>query len=91
MDAGIWVALITGAFTFAGVVITVLQGNKKTAKQIKEQSDVTLYRIEQLEIKQDKHNTLIERMYRAEDKINLLDERTNSNTRRIDNLESKGV
>ena len=76
MDAGIWVAIISGICSVAGVIITVAVGNNKT-----------IYRIEQLEKKQDKHNTLIERMYKAEDKINILNERTESNTSRIDKLE----
>ena len=87
MSSEVIVALVTGAFTFAGVVLTVIYGNKKTSQQIKAQTDLTVYRIEQLEIKQDKHNTLIERMYNAEDRLNILDERTSSNTQRIDNLE----
>ena len=84
MNTEIIVALVTGAFTFAGVVRTVMAGQKKTAAQIKTQTDLTIYRIEQLEKKQDKHNTLIERMYNAEDRINLLDQR-------VDNLEHKGA
>lgn len=90
MNSEVIVALVTSIFTFAGVILTVIYGNKKTSAQIKAQTDLTVYRIEQLEAKQDKHNSLIERMYQAEDKINLLDERTNSNTRRIDNLEHIG-
>lgn len=84
MSTEIIVALITSAFTLIGVVVTVIAGNKKTSQQLKEQSDVTIYRIEQLEKKQDKHNTLIERMYKAEDRMNLLEQR-------VDNLESKGA
>lgn len=84
MNTEIIVALVTGAFTFAGVVITVWAGNKKTAAQIKTQTDLTIYRIEQLEKKQDKHNTLIERMYKAEDNINLIKQS-------IKNLENKGA
>ena len=91
MSTEIIVALVTSVFTFAGVVLTVVFGNKKTSQQIKAQTDLTVYRIEQLEIKQDKHNTLIERMYQAEDRLNLLDERTKSNTERIENLEHKGA
>lgn len=84
MSTEIIVALITSLFTFGGVIITVIGQNRKNRALMKEQSDLTLYRIEQLEKKQDKHNTLIERMYKAEDKINLLDQR-------VDNLESKGA
>lgn len=91
MSNEVIVALVTGIFTLAGVVITVVAGNRKTAQQISANAKVTLYRIEQLEKKQDKHNSLIDRMYQVEDKINILDERTNSNTRRIDDLEHKGA
>lgn len=80
MDAGIWVAIISGVCSVVGVIITVAVGNNKT-----------IYRIEQLEKKQDKHNTLIERMYKAEDKINILNERTESNTNRIEKLEDTKV
>lgn len=91
MNVQVIVALVTGAFTFAGVVLTVLFGNKKTNDKIKEQTDLTIYRIEQLEKKQDKHNTLIERMYNAEDKITLLEERVKVANHRIQDLEHKGA
>lgn len=80
--------IIVALITLAGVVITVIAGNKNTAKQLKEQSALTLYRIEQLEKKQDKHNTLIERMYAAEDKLNLFDEKIKVANHRIDDLEA---
>ena len=83
MSTEIIVALITSLFTFGGVIITVIGQNRKNRALMKEQSDLTLYRIEQLEKKQDKHNTLIERMYEAEDEIHVL--RT-----RVDNIENKG-
>lgn len=89
MSAEVIVAIITGMFTLAGVVLTVVFGNKKTNAKIKEQTDLTLYRIEQLEKKQDKHNTLIERMYNAEKKISLLDEKQKVANHRIDDLEYK--
>ena len=73
MTEGIIVALITGAFTFAGVVLTVYFGNKKTAMKIKEQADLTRYRIDQLEKKQDKHNSLIERMFKLEQRVDDLE------------------
>lgn len=82
------VSLISGILTLAGVIITVWAGNKKTSAKIKEQSDLTLYRIDQLEKKQDKHNTLIERMYAAEDRINVNEEKLKVANHRIDDLES---
>lgn len=64
MTEAVVVALITGGLTLAGTVFSVVMVNSKT-----------LYRIEQLEKKQDKHNQLIERMYKVEKDIAVLDER----------------
>ena len=58
--------------TFGGIIAT---------------SKLTNYRIEQLEKKVDKHNNLIERMYKAEDSINILDEKIKVVNRRIEDLE----
>ena len=82
------VALITGVLTLTGVVITVIEGNKKTSEQIKTQSDVTLYRIGELEKKQDKHNTLIERMFKAEERISVNEEQIKVANHRIEDLEN---
>lgn len=90
MSPEVIVALITGAFTLAGVVATVISGNKKTQAQIKATSELTQYRIGELEKKQDKHNGMIERMYQAEKDINLLKEQHSENERRIEVLEQKG-
>lgn len=87
MTEGIIIAIISGVLSFAGVVITVIYGNKKTAAQMKQQTDVTLYRIDQLEKKQDKHNTLIERMYAVEGKLDKLDEKLKVENHRISDLE----
>lgn len=89
MNAEITVALITGIFTFAGVVLTVVTGNKKTARQIKEQSDLTIYRIEQLEKKQDRYNNLQDRMYHTEEEVRVLGEKMKTANHRIDDLEKK--
>jgi hypothetical protein len=79
--------IIIALIGFAGVVFTAVYGNKKTAKTVKEQTSLTLYRIEQLEKKQDKHNTLIERMYDAEERIHVLEERDKVVNHRIKDLE----
>lgn len=66
MSADIIVAIVSGAFTFLGVVITVYKGNKKASAEIKEQTDLTLYRIQELEKQQNKHNNLMERTFKLE-------------------------
>ena len=63
----ILVAVITGAFALMGTLVSNSVNHSKT-----------MYRIEQLEKKQDKHNSLIERMYAVENSISLVIERQNT-------------
>ena len=55
-------ALISGAFTITGIVIGIIAS-----------SSLTRYRIKQLEEKVDKHNSLIERMYKVEGRVTALE------------------
>ena len=87
MTEGVIIAIITGVCSLVGVVVTVIMGNKKTAATVKEQTDLTLYRIEQLEKKQDKHNNVIDRLYVVEEKVDILIERQKTANHRIDDLE----
>ena len=64
MSIEIIVAIITSVASLLGTIFAVMLANSKT-----------LYRIEQLEKKQDKHNQLIERMYAAEKSIAVLEEK----------------
>ena len=89
MSTEVIVAIITGIFTLAGVIATVISANKKTQDQIKATSELTQYRIAELEKKQDKHNGLIERMYHVEQDVKLLDEKQNETERRVADLEKK--
>ncbi len=70
------VALITGGMALAGTVISNANNHSKT-----------IYRIEQLERKQDIHNGVIERMYQVEKAIEILDDRQKSANHRIADLE----
>lgn len=70
------VALISGGLALFGTVTSNLLTHSKT-----------IYRIEQLEKKQDKHNCLIERMYTVEKSIDLIDERQKIANHRIEDLE----
>ncbi len=45
------------------------------------------YRISQLEAKVDRHNNLIERMYKAESNIKVLDEKMKSVSERVSEME----
>lgn len=87
MSGEIWVAIITGVASVVGVIITVVWGNKKGAKTAKEHSDLTIYRIDQLEEKVNKHNNLIERMYDVESRLDVDEEKMKVANHRIDDLE----
>lgn len=99
MSEAIIVALITSGFSLVGIIITVIYGNKKTAKTVKaetektteivkSQTDLTLYRLEQVEKKQDIHNNLIDRMYAVEKDVELLKENNRVENHRIKDLEA---
>lgn len=75
MSDTIVVAFISGGMALVGTVISNLFTHSKT-----------IYRIEQLEKKQDKHNNLIERMYACESAINLLDEKEKNCEDDIDDI-----
>ena len=75
----ILVAIITGSMALIGTVISNLTTHSKT-----------MYRIEQLEKKQDRHNSLIERMYAVEKSIEVIDERIKVANHRLDDLEKEG-
>ena len=77
MTEGIIIALITGVFSLIGCAVGAYYSQGKT-----------LYRIDQLEKKQDKHNELIERMFIVEDRCNVLDEKVKVANHRLDDLES---
>ena len=76
MYESIAVAIITGGLALAGNVISNLSTHSKT-----------MYRIEQLEKKQDIHNQVIERVYQLEKVTEVLDERQGTANHRIDDLE----
>lgn len=87
MDAEIWVALIMSFGSLFGVIVTVVWGNKKNAETAQKQTELTLYRISQLEDKVNKHNNLIERTYAIEQRLSLDEEKIKVANNRIHDLE----
>lgn len=77
------VAVISAGCALLGsCVANYLQNNKTTA--------LILYRLDELEKKQDKHNNVIERQYKLEQRVEVLENREKVSEHRIDDLE-KGV
>ena len=73
--------VIVGAISLIGTLIGTLGG-------ILTSNHLTLYRIEQLEKKVEKHNNLVERVFRLEDNDQLFEEKLNTQGARIAKLES---
>ena len=80
MSDAIIVALITGGITFAGTALTNLFTHSKT-----------IYRIEQLEKKQDRHNNFMERLMVAEGSIRVLEEKTKDLDQDVSELKHRTV
>lgn len=76
MDNAIIVAVISGIFSLAGTLGGILASSRLTA-----------YRIEQLEKKVDKHNQVIDRVYRLEQRDAVFDEEIKTANHRINDLE----
>lgn len=73
-------SIIVGALALIGTLAGSYFSNRKTTALIS-------YRLEQLERKQDKHNTLIERTYKLEEDVAIQAEKIKVANHRIDDLE----
>lgn len=76
MDSTIIVALVSMFGTVIGTFGGIMASNK-----------LTVYRIEQLEDKVNKHNNLIERTFKLEEAEAILEEKVRVANHRIDDLE----
>ena len=78
MPSEVIVGLLSLAGTLIGSIAGIMASNK-----------LTVYRIEQLEKKVDKHNNLIERTYKLEENQSVMEEQIKVANHRITDLESK--
>lgn len=76
MSEPIIVALIGVLGSLLGSLIGVIVSSK-----------LTQYRLEQLEKKVDKHNHVVERMYKLEERVGLAEEKIKVENHRIEDLE----
>ena len=74
--------VIVGILSLLGTLCGAYFANRKSSALI-------AYRLEQLEIKVDKHNTVIERTYELEKKMELAEEKIDVANHRIKDLEAK--
>ena len=73
--------IIIAALSFLGTLLGAYIANRKSAA-------IMEYRLQQLEKKVDKHNTVIERTYALEKRADVVDEKINVANHRIADLES---
>lgn len=78
MSDAIFVAILSLVGTLAGTFGGILTSNRLSG-----------YRIEQLEKKVEKHNNIIERVFKLEDNDRLLEEKIKVANHRIEDLEAK--
>lgn len=73
-------AIIVGVLALAGTLIGSMLSNNKTQALV-------IYRLQQLEEKVNKHNNLVERMYKVEEKQMVMEEQIKVINHRILDLE----
>ncbi len=76
-------SIIVAALALLGNLAVSWLGNRKTTALV-------TYRLEQLEGKVQAHNNLVERMYRAEEHLEVHEEKLKVANHRIEDLEKKG-
>lgn len=77
-----WSSIIVAFLSFCGTLSGSLYAMRKTGNLIE-------YRLTLLEAKVDKHNDVIERTFRLEDKTQVIEERLNIANTRIEKLENE--
>lgn len=79
-----WTNIIVAVLALIGTLAGAYLANRKSAALI-------AYRIEELEKRVDKHNNLVERMYKVEERTELQEEKIKVANHRIEDLEKKGA
>ena len=89
MDSAIIVSMVTGGFSLAGIIITNVLSNRKIEHQLEMSMAVTNTKLEDLTKKVEKHNNVVERVFKLEETDKLLDEKISVANHRIADLEQK--
>jgi hypothetical protein len=77
-----WTSIIVAVIALAGTCTGSIYGIKKS-------NSLIVYRMDQLEAKVDKHNNVVERMYKVEQCICVQEEQIKVANNRIKDLEAK--
>ena len=89
MTSEMIVALITGGLSLLGVVLTNSASNKKVQNSIETHQAVTDEQLKDLARQVEKHNSVIERTYIVEQRLEVLTEKQKTANHRITDLEEE--
>ncbi len=89
MTSEMIVALITGGCPLVGVIVSNIFANKKVQNSIETHQAVTDEQIKALSNRVDKHNSVIDRTYVVEQRLEVLTENQKTANHRIADLEEE--
>ena len=90
-----WVTILESLISAgSAIAVCIINGNaqnKKMLAELDKHDTLQAYRLDQLEKKVDKHNSVIERTYELERKADVIDEKMKVANHRLDDLERRGA
>lgn len=87
MSDPVIVGIITAVAAVVCQIIISMSGRSAAQRERAESNRLIVYRLEQLEIKVDKHNNVIERTYQLEKDADVIKEQIKGANHRIDDIE----
>ena len=79
MDTNLLITVLTSFVTICTTILTVRSGNDKVMTELEKHNLVQDERISNLTKQVEKHNNVVERMYRLEDKVETLEKSLEKN------------
>ena len=73
MDTNLLITVLTSFVTICTTILTVRSGNDKVMTELEKHNIVQDERISSLTKQVEKHNNVVERMYRLEEKVEVLE------------------
>lgn len=79
MDTNLLITILTSFVTICTTILTVRSGNDKVMTELEKHNLVQDERISNLTKQVEKHNNVVERMYRLEEKVETLEKSVEKN------------
>lgn len=79
MDTNLLITVLTSFVTICTTILTVRSGNNKVMTELEKHNLVQDERISNLTKQVEKHNNVVERMYRLEEKVETLEKSMEKN------------